>query len=176
MSRLSQVKKDLISQAYSNFKDTQILIFNSISGQSFDTFRNILVGRNAPIENEEFVFFRDLTMLRGGQEGVLITNKHLYYYQWGFQQIVVADIVEIKMSGLFNENLVFNLKDHQTISIAIWASNLFNEIKAVITILQVEDEVKTEEKATSHQVRCLGCKAIIRSDQNFCEYCRSPLS
>jgi|GEM_PF-3554079 len=175
MEQLSKKQKDLISKAYTNLADRRILVFSSIQGEAFETFKRILVKRNAPIELEEFILFRDLTLLGSGEEGILITNEHFYYYQWGFRQIAISDIAEMKSSGWFNENIVFVLKNGESISMAIWATNLFNEVRKVIEILQIEDEAE-EEKSASVQVRCLGCRAIIRSNQKFCEYCRSPLS
>jgi len=179
MNKMTQAKRALISKAYAKFADKRVLVFNSIKGQAFETFKKILVKRNAPIELEEFVLFRDLTLLGGGEEGILITNEHFYYYQWGFRQIAISDISEIKSSGLFNENIIFVLKNGEPVSMAIWASNLFNEVKEVVEILQSDDEADVEitikDKQAPVQVQCLGCKAIIRSNQKFCEYCRSPL-
>lgn len=49
-------------------------------------------------------------------------------------------------------------------------------MKAIIELLQADDEIDIEDKPAPVQVQCLGCKAIVRSNQKFCEYCRSPLS
>ena len=174
MIKITQVKRDLISKSYVKFEDRGILVLDGISGKAFETFESILVKRNTPIKNEEVVFFKDLTWLGGGEEGILITSEHFYYYQWGFKQIAITDIAELKIGGLFNENIIFILENGQTIS--IWAAKLFLEVKAVIEILQTVDEVEIKDKPVPVQVQCLGCKAIIRSNQNFCEYCRSPLS
>ena len=175
MEQLTNKQRSLISNAYANFTDRRILVFTSIQGEAFETFKRILVKRNAPIELEEFVLFRDLTWFGSGEEGILITNEHFYYYQWGYQQIAIVDIIEVKSSGWFNENLIFYLKSGESISVAIWSSNLFNEVREVIEILQADDVVD-DDRSAPIQIQCLGCKAIIRSNQKFCEYCRSPLS
>ncbi|MCL1989296.1 MAG: hypothetical protein FWG67_00235, partial [Defluviitaleaceae bacterium] len=132
MSKLTQKKRDLISKSYVNFRDKRILVLSGIDGKAFETFKSILVKRNAPIENEEVVFFKDLTWLGGGEEAILITDKHFYYYQWGFKLIKISHIRELKIGGLFDENIVFVLKSGQSVS--IWASKLFSEVKEVIDI------------------------------------------
>jgi len=170
---ITQKKRDLISKSYVNFKDRGILVLNGINGNAFETFKRILVTRNIHIENEEIVFFKDLTWLGGGEEGILITSKYFYYYQWGFKQITISDIVELKTGGLFNDNIVFVLKSGQLIS--IWAAKLFSEVKATIEILQTDDKKVKSEKRNSFPIQCLGCRAIIQVSQNFCEYCRSPI-
>jgi len=178
MNQLSQKKKDLIAGVYVNFKDRRILVLDGISGDAFEGFKGILTKRNAPFENEEVVFFKDLTWFGGGEEGILITDKHFYYYQWGFKQIAIADIAQLRVGGWFDENIVFVLKNGQSVS--LWLAKFFGEIKTIIEILQSDDEVAIEieakEKSLPVQVQCLGCKAIIRANQNFCEYCRSPVS
>ena len=171
MSKLTEKKRNLISKSYVNFEDKRILVLANIRGKAFETFKGILIKRKSTVENEENVFFKDLTWLGGGEEGILITNKYFYYYQWGFKQIEITNIDEVRIGGWFDENIVFVLKSGQSVS--IWASKLFSEVKEVIDILQTVDEVNV--RPVPVQVKCLGCKAIIKSNQNFCEYCRSPL-
>ena len=173
MEKLTQTKRNLISSAAVTFKDRKILILDGVRGRAFETFKAFLIKKNAPIEREEVIFFKDLTLFGGGEEGVLITDKHFYYYQWGFRQIAIADISEVLIGGLFDENIVFALKSGHTVS--IWLSKLFQEIKAVIAILQTDDVAFDAAKSQPVQVQCLGCKAIVRREQNICDYCRSPL-
>ncbi|MCL2559327.1 MAG: hypothetical protein FWE07_02465 [Turicibacter sp.] len=174
MNELTQRQKDAIAQSYVNFKDRGILVLAGISGKAFKTFKKRLVEWETPIDDEELVLFKDLTWLGGGEEGILITHAHFYYYQWRFKQIAIADIAEIKIGGLFDENIVFVLKNGQSVS--IWLAKLFSEVKEVIEILQSVDEPEQKKPSASSQVQCLGCRAIVLSHQNFCEYCRSPLS
>jgi len=179
VNKVTQEKKALIAKAYANFTDRRILVFSSIKGEAFETFKEILVKRNAPFELEEFILYRDLTILGGGEEGILITNAHFYYYQWGYQQIAISDIAEIKYSGWFDEYIIFVLKNGKSVSMAIWASSLFDEIREVIEILQTDDNddvTNVDNQSAPLQVRCLGCRAIVRANQKVCEYCRSPLS
>jgi len=172
---ITKEQQDLVSRSYVNFKDKGILVLEGIHGKAFEGFKEVLTKKGVSIDREEVVFFKDLTWFGGGEEGVLITNQHLYYYQWGFKQIAVADILEIKIGGWFDENIVFVLKSGQAVS--IWLSKLFSEIKAVVDILQSVDAVcEVKVKSVPVQIQCLGCKAIISSSQNFCEYCRSPIS
>ena len=174
MDKLTQEKRDLISRSYVNFKDKLILVLDGIHGKAFEGFKKVLFERDVSIDDEEVVLFKDLTWFGGGEEGILITNKHFYYYQWGFKQIAITDISEVKIDGWFDENIVFVLKSGQSVS--IWAAKLFSEVKAVIDILQKVDTVcEVEVKPVPMQIQCLGCKAIISSSQNFCEYCRSPV-
>ena len=174
MNKLTQKKRDLILGSHINFKAKGILVLDDIHGKPFETFKNILVKRNSPISNEELVFFKDLTWFGSGEEGFLITSEYFYYYQWGFKVIKISHIRELKIGGLLNENIVFTLENGQTIS--IWLSKFFDEVKAVIEVLNTVDTIEEiETKPASIQMQCLGCKAIIRSNQNFCEYCRSPL-
>lgn len=173
MSKIKQTKRNLIFSAYETFTDSRILVLDNINGQAFETFKGILVKRNAPINEEEVVFFRDLTWFSGGEEGILITNAHFYYYQWGYRQIAISNIAKMKVGGLFDENIVFVLNCGQSIS--IWASKLFHEIKTIIEILKADDAISVNDQLASVQVQCLGCRAIIRSNQKYCEYCRSPL-
>lgn len=172
MIMITQVKRDKISKSYVNFKDKGILVLEGVNGKAFETFKSILVKRNNPIENEEVVFFKDLTWFGGGEEGILISSKYFYYYQWGFKKIAITDIAELKIGGLFDESIVFVLKNGQSES--IWAAKLFSEVKATIETLQANDEIEIEDNPVPVQVQCLGCKAIIRANQSFCDYCRSP--
>ena len=174
MEQLTNKQRSLISSAYANFTDGRILVFSSIQGEAFETFKRILVMRNAPIELEELVLFRDLTWFGGGEEGILITATHFYYYQWGYQQIAISGISEMKIGGWFNENIEFVLTSGQMIS--IWLAKLFHEVSTIIEIMQADDEVEVDAQSAPVQVQCLGCRAIVRPNQKFCEYCRSPLS
>ena len=177
MSQLLQEKVDLISKAYVTFKDKDLLILDGINGRAFDGFKQTLANRNVFLEDEIPVLFKDLTWFGGGEDGLLITNKHVYYHEWGYKCLKLTDIDEVRIGGWFDENIDFILKHAPTIS--IWAAKVFNEVHTVIEILSKTDEKDAKERKDTSaptQVKCLGCRAIVHSNQTFCDYCRSPLS
>jgi len=113
-----------------------------------------------------------LTWFGGGEDGLLITNKHVYYHEWGYKSLKLADIDEVRISGWFDENIDFILKHAPTMS--IWAAKVFNEVRTVIEILNGVDENDVERKVTVAQTQCLGCGAITYPNHDFCEYCHRP--
>ena len=174
MNQLAKNKEDLILEASVSFKDKTVLVLENIGGHAFDGFKQTLRRRGVTLEAEVLVLFKDLTWFRGGEDAFLITDKHIYYHEWGYRCLVISDIDIVRIGGLFDENIEFVLKNGQVVS--LWLSKIFYEVKTVIDLLQLEDKITPDEQKTVvHQVQCLGCRAIVRASQNFCEYCRSPL-
>jgi len=176
MNQLAQGKVDSISRASVSFKDKAVLVLDGVHGRAFDGFKQTLAKRGISLKDEVLVLFKDLTWFGGGEDGFLITDKRVYYHEWGFRCLEIAEIEMVRIGGLFDENIEFILKDGQIIS--LWLAKIFSEVKAVIEVLKSVDVAPTlveDDRPMVHQVQCLGCRAIVRSNQNFCEYCRSPL-
>jgi len=173
MSKLTQEKKGLLLKSHVDFKDRHILMLDGIGRKAFEGFKQALDKKNISLEDEEVILFKDFTWFGSGDEGLLITDEHLYFkYWWYFECVKIADVREVQHSGWFNENIKLVLNNGKSVS--LWAHEVFDEVKTVVDILRTGDAVTAEPVTT--QVQCLGCKAIIRSNQAFCEYCRSPLS
>jgi len=85
--------------------------------------------------------------------------------------VKIDDIKWIQKGGLFDENIKLILNNRKTIS--LWAHEVFDEVKAVIEVLKNTDTLT--KKSMVSKVKCVACQAVIRSNQNFCEYCRTPL-
>lgn len=137
-----------------------------MNSKALDTFKNFLSAKGIFIKNDDIVYFKDLTWLKGGEEALLITNDYFYYYQWGFKVINLSEIKSLSIGGIFDENIVFEMKSGQNIS--IWAAKYFDEIKEVI------DVIKSNSKVFQAKV-CVGCRATIRTNREICDYCRLPV-
>jgi len=173
MNRLNQKKLDLILSSYIDFQDENIQILDGISGRAFNGFKKTLSKRGISFGEEEKILFIDFTTFGSGADGLLITNKQLYYKFFSdFKHIELTDIYSMKMSGERHENIQIVLKNGQSVSIST-DTNL-DDIKTVIDILIDANGMKVNIEVK--QVKCMGCRAIINTNQNFCEYCRSPLS
>jgi len=173
MNKFNQKKLDLILSAYIDFQDKNIQILDGISGRAFNGFKKTLSKRGISLDEEEKILFTDFTTFGSGADGLLITNEQLYYKFFSdFKHIELTDIHRMKMDGERHENILIVLKNGQSISLST-DTNL-DDIKTVIDILTGANGMKVNIEGK--QVKCLGCRAIINTNQNFCEYCRSPLS
>jgi len=172
MNKFNSPKKDAILSAFINFQDKNIQILGGIGGRAFKGFKKTLSKRGVSFDEDEIVLFIDFTTFGSGSDGLLITSERLYYKFFSdFKQIELADIHRVKMSGERHESILFVFKNGQFAKISTDTS--LDDIKTVIDILMGVNEAKSNIEVK--QVRCLGCQAIVSVNQNFCEYCRSPL-
>jgi len=72
----------LILQAYANFNDKDILILEHVAGRAFEGFKEMLNKKNFSLDDEKVIFFKDFTWFGSGSEGLLITDKSLYFKYW----------------------------------------------------------------------------------------------
>ena len=155
MIELTQEKKDWIRHAYNegaNYKEHGISIFDDVPVKALDYFKGMLAKKGIEFAyDEKVVLFKDFTWLKYGREGLLITNKKLYYkYHLYFKTIDLADIASLQIDPYDTYNISFALKDGSTIE--IYASELYKEVKEMIDILLSDTGLEDECDASGNRV------------------------
>ena len=155
MIALTHEKRDQIRHAYNErakYKAHEISIFDDVPVKALDYFKKMLVKKEIEFAyDEEVVLFKDFTWLKYGREGLLITNKRLYYkYHLYFKVVELTDIAGLQIDPYDTYNISFALKDGSTIE--IYASELYKEVKEIIDILLSDTGLEDEYDASGNRV------------------------
>lgn len=155
MIELTQEKREWIRQAYdegTKYKEQGISIFDEVPVRALDYFKGRLAKRGIELAyDEEIVLFKDFTWLKYGREGLLITNKRLYYkYHLYFKVVELADIAGLQVDPYNTSNISFALKDGSTVE--IYASELYKEVKEMVDILLTGTGLENEYDASGNRV------------------------
>ena len=155
MIEITQEKRDLITLAYNkgdDYKEHGLRIFDDIPTKALNYFKEVLAKKGIQLsQDEEIVLFKDFTLLKYGREGLLITNKKIYYkYHFYFKTVNLADIAGLQIDPYDSDNISIALKDGSTVE--IYASELYKEVKEIINILLTGTDLENEYDASGNKV------------------------
>ena len=191
--QLTQDKKNKITEVHNKAltlgDKNKMTIFDNIQGKRFDKFeRKVLSQQGISIENENPILFLSFIAALGGW--TLITNEKIYHKE-PLENLSVVKLSNIKLvtvSKKVPDRLMTTITIKSQKDTITKMDDQLHLVKTILDILLERDtsielveaektEVVVENEHAQHpqQIRCLGCKAIISSNQNVCQYCRSPL-
>ena len=182
-------------------KQNKIKRFFLVSDLSNRKRRKILKTHGVS-DNEDMIFYLDVGSFKGKKSGLLLTTHSVHYKSYWFsknrhlehQYISNFKFAALRIWIYNNQNQLHQEIHHPIIKTKrlqcliesvysyLRAEGLIDDVcieipeepEQLVEEKVVQPEEKTEE-ANKRAVRCLGCKAIVRADQSFCEYCRTPI-
>jgi len=170
---------EAIDTASSEHLKTKFPLFNDIPAKKIANFKKMLAKNNVSVDNEEIIFFYDLTIFGSGKEGSLITNTSIYHIDTlGFKQAKFSDISQFHYEDGNTQGVgqtFIDLKDNTKLSYisAKWMFDIINAIFAALGVVMAE-KIELVQFDRLEKAQCQNCRAWTRHE--ICEYCRTPVA
>ena len=138
MINLTQEKREKILAlgAGEGFTKNKMTVFGDIPAKKLEKFEKTLSKKKKlqPLEaDEELIVFKPF-VLESGSDGILITNKRLYFKYFQYSNLIdLTDIVLVKVDPFDTTQISFLLKDGTTEE--VYVAELYKEIEALMQIL-----------------------------------------